>query len=91
MVIRDQRFEKIAENVKPDAKRRVVLHTIHVREGVTYHIYENSLGQIVLDPQVSIPAYEAWLYENPEALSLVRQGLNDVKEGRVSRIDLNSL
>ncbi len=91
MVIKDQHFEKIADNIKPDAKKRVILHSSHIREGITYHIYENSLGQIVLDPQVSIPASEAWLYQNPEALASVRRGLKDVKEGKVSKIDPDRL
>ena len=67
------------------------MRAVHVREGVSYHIYENSLGQIVLDPQVSIPASEAWLYQNPEALAWVKRGLRDAKEGRVSKIDLDKL
>jgi hypothetical protein len=91
MVIRDQDFEKMADNVKPDAKNRVVLRSIHVREGVTYHIYENSLGQIVLDPQVSIPVAEAWLYKNPEALASLRRGLDDATRGKVSKINLDEL
>lgn len=46
-------------------------------------MYRKPNGQIVLDPQVSIPASEAWLYRSPEALELVRRGLKDVAEGRV--------
>jgi hypothetical protein len=43
-------------------------------------------GQIVLDPQVSIPASEAWLYRNPEALASVRRGLQDLAEGKVAYV-----
>jgi len=81
----------VAEGVKPDAKKRVVLPKSQVREGVTYHIYCNSLGQIVLDPQVTIPASEAWLFKNPEALAAVRRGLNDAAQGRVSKVDIKKL
>jgi hypothetical protein len=91
IVIKDHDFLKKADNVKPDAKKRVVLQSILVREGVTYHIYENSIGQIVLDPQVSIPVSEAWLYKNPEALASVRRGLEDAARGRVSKIDQDAL
>ena len=73
-VIKDTGFQKVAEGVKPDAKKRVVLPG-RIKEGVSYHIYENNLGQIVLDPQVSIPESEAWLYKNNEALESVRHGL----------------
>jgi hypothetical protein len=91
MIIKDTDFQRVAEGVKPDAKKRVVLPRGQVQEGVTYHIYTNSLGQIVLDPQVTIPASEAWLFKNPKALAAVRRGLNDAAEGRVSKVDLDTL
>ena len=81
-VIRDTAFEMVANGVRPDAKKRIVLPKAAVVEGVTYHIYHNSVGQIVLDPQVNVPAYEAWLFNNEEALSSVRQGLLDSAQGR---------
>jgi hypothetical protein len=89
--IRDKDLTRVAEGVKPDPRRRVVLPKALVGEGITYHIYHNSLGQIILDPQVSIPASEAWLFNNPDALALVRQGLSDAAQGRVSKVDLNAL
>lgn len=90
-ILRDQNMIKVAENVKPDAKKRVVIPGDLQQEGVLYHIYKNSAGQILLDPQVTIPASEAWLYHNPEALASVRRGLDDAVHGRVSKIDMNSL
>ena len=90
-IIRDTDFEKVADSVKPDAKRRVVLQKIQIQEGVSYHIYRNSIGQIVLDPQVTIPASEAWLFNNPKALASVRRGLSDAAKGRVSKVDLDTL
>jgi len=91
MIIKDMDFQRVAESVKPDAKKRVVLTKIPVLEGVTYHIYRNSLGQIVLDPQVTIPASEVWLFNNPDALASVRRGLSDAAQGRVSTVDLDTL
>jgi hypothetical protein len=90
-IIKDTTFQRVAEGVKPDAKKRVVLSGTKVPEGITYHIYSNSLGQIVLDPQVTIPASEAWLFNNPEALALVRQGLKEAAEGRATKINLKDL
>ncbi len=90
-IIKDAQFQRIAEGIKPDAKKRVVLSGVQVEEGVTYHIYTNSLGQVVLDPQVTIPASEAWLFRNPEAIGVVRRGLADAAEGNVSKVDLDSL
>ena len=91
MVIKDTGFKRVADSVKPDAKKRVVLRNITVQEGVTYHIYKNSIGQIVLDPQVTIPASEMWLFDNKEALASVRQGLSDAARGKVSKINLDEL
>ena len=90
-VIKNSDFKGIARNVKPDAKKRVILPKALVREDVTYHIYSNSLGQIVLDPQVSIPASEVWLFMDSEAASSVRRGLEDAAKGKVSKVDIGSL
>ena len=91
MVIRDMVFKKMADSVKPDVKKRVVLQGIQIREGVTYHIYENSIGQIVLDPQVTIPASEIWLFNNPDAIASVRRGLKDASQGRIKKVELDSI
>ncbi|MGB2876676.1 MAG: hypothetical protein WBB97_01405 [Dehalococcoidales bacterium] len=90
-IIRDTKLTRIAESVKPDAKKRVVLPKGLVVEGITYHIYSNSIGQIILDPQVTIPASEAWLFNNPDALASVQRGLSDAAQGRVSKLDLDTL
>jgi len=90
-IIRDRELKRIAEGVKPDSKKRVVLPKSLVGEGITYHIYSNSVGQIVLDPQITIPASEAWLFNNPDALALVRRGLSGAAQGKVSKIDLDTL
>jgi hypothetical protein len=90
-IIKNTDFKGVARGVKPDYKKRVVLPKVLVMEDITYHIYVNSLGQILLDPQITIPASEAWLFKNPDALSLVRQGLADAADGRVSKVDLGSL
>lgn len=90
-IIRDIEFTGIAKGVKPDSKKRVVLPKALVQEGITYHIYHNRIGQIILDPQVTIPASEAWLFNNSDALALVRRGLSDAAQGKVSKVDLNTL
>ncbi len=90
-IIKSTDFTGVAKNVKPDVKRRVGLPKTLVQEDVVYHIYANSDGQIILDPQVTIPASEVWVFKNPDVLALVRQGLSDAAEGRVSKVDLNAL
>ena len=90
-IMKDAELIRIAESVKPDAKKRVVLPRALVRDDITYHIYSNKFGQIVLDPQVTIPASEVWLFNNPDALASVQRGLFDVAQGRVSKVDLDTL
>jgi hypothetical protein len=80
-IIKDDCFVVVANGVKPDAKKRILLPRGTVSDGITYHIYCNNLGQIVLDPHISIPASEAWLFKNEEALASVKQGLIESAEG----------
>ncbi|GAG93952.1 unnamed protein product, partial [marine sediment metagenome] len=37
-IIRDLDLKKVADSVKPDAKKRIVLSKVPVQEGITYHI-----------------------------------------------------
>lgn len=82
-IIKDEKLTKIAESVKPDAKRRVYLPKVLIREGVTYHMYTNSFGQIILDPQVTISASEVWLFENKTALASIDKGMIESANGQV--------
>ena len=81
-ILKDQEFEEVAE-AKVDAKRRVALGKILAQSISSYRIYRNTFGQIILDPMVTIPAHEAWLFKNPAAARLVKQGLADARKGRV--------
>jgi hypothetical protein len=89
-IIKGKHFTKAASPVKPDAKRRIVLPKVEMPEGVTYQVYTNEAGQIILDPQVTIPASEAWLYVNEKAISAVRRGLHEAAQGAISRMDLDA-
>jgi hypothetical protein len=40
-------------------------------------------GRIILEPQVEVPAAEAWLWQNAAAMKAVQQGLQDSAEGRL--------
>lgn len=79
-VVRDGAFYEVSE-VQPDSKRRVVLKRVK-NPGKSYRVYQNASGQILLDPLVTIPASEAWLYKNKKALASVRQGLKEAAEGK---------
>jgi hypothetical protein len=90
-IIKNTDFQRVASGVKPDAKNRVLLKKALLREDITYHVYVNRLGQIVLDPQASVPACEAWLFNDPEALASVRRGLADAAQGKIARVDAKDL
>lgn len=74
----------IARDVRPDAKKRVTLGKAltGLDEDVRFDVYLNEGGQILLDPQVSVPASEVWLYRNPDAISAVRRGLQEAADGK---------
>lgn len=83
IIIRDTELTRIPGSVKPDSKKRVVLPKFLVGEDIIYHVYSNSAGQIVLDPQVTIPASEVWIFENKDALALVDKGM--LESTRINR------
>ena len=85
IIIRDTDFSAMAKNIKPDSKKRVVLPKALVKEDVVYHVYINSFGQIVLDPQVTIPASELWLFENKETLDSVDKGMAESLNGQATK------
>ena len=81
-ILKDVEFEEVAET-RVDTKRRVTLGKLLGGQITSFRVYRNAHGQIVLDPMVSIPAYEAWLFKSKRATSLVQQGLEDAKHGRL--------
>ncbi len=82
-IIRDTDLKRVDGSVKPDTKKRIVLPDALVQEGIIFHIYHNSIGQILLDPQVTIPASELWLFENKDALASVDKGMAESMNGQV--------
>lgn len=80
-IIQDDHFSKITE-VHFDSKNRVSLGKIS-NDIKTYHVYKNQAGQLLFDPQVSIPAREAWIFQNPEHLASLQRGLSQASEGKI--------
>ncbi len=81
-IVKDSHFEEVTE-VKTDSKNRITLGKGSGSSRTSiYKVYRNSIGQIILDPQVTIPAHEQWLFKNKQAARLVRSGLEDAKKGR---------
>ena len=82
-IVRDSHFKAVAE-VRVDSKKRIALpKSMHSAAAPIYVVSINNSGQLILDPQVIIPAAEAWLYKNKEALNAVRKGLKEAKEGKL--------
>jgi hypothetical protein len=48
-----------------------------------YRVYQNTLGQIILDPMETIPAHEAWLFKNKKAHASVMTGLEEARAGKL--------
>lgn len=84
-ILKNNHFEEVTET-KVDSKNRITLGKDQGSEGAVriYKVYRNSIGQIILDPQVTIPAHEQWLFKNKEAANMVQTGLEDAKKGRLT-------
>jgi hypothetical protein len=63
-----------------DSKGRIALDRTYA--GSTMLVEHRDDGTIVLRPAVTVPAPEAWLWNNPEALAAVRAGLDEARQGR---------
>ena len=81
-IIKDQNLVRVGKPVTPDSRKRVVLPKTVAQEGVAYFIYHNSVGQIVLDPQASIPASELWIFENKAILASIDRGIRESLNGK---------
>ena len=69
--------------VRPDAKGRITLGPI-LEDVSSVRVSVKDNGQIVLDLFREVPAREAWLYENGDALEKVRTGLMEAAEGMLA-------
>lgn len=84
-IVKAKDFAQVAE-VRSDGKKRVMLKRVK-KSSAMYRVYENSQGQLLLDPVVTIPASEAWLFDdaNKDALAAVRKGLEESAAGKLVR------
>lgn len=81
-ILKDDEFEEVTE-ARVDSKQRIALGKILPSRVTSFRLYRNAHGQIIMDPLVSVPAHEAWLFKNKEASKLVRRGLEDARAGRL--------
>ena len=69
-----------------DSKGRIVLGATHADKA--FRVRQLPDGNILLEPIVMVHEREAWLYRNPEALAMVRKGIEQSKRGEI--VDLGS-
>ena len=73
-----------------DAKKRIGLGEKIARYASktpeAYQVFVDKEGDILLRPVVTIPAREAWVYQNPEVLGQIRAGLSEAKQGKTRKI-----
>lgn len=81
-LVQDGGFEEYG-TAKIDAKHRLLLKGPVAEH---YRIFCNDAGQILLDPQVMIPAREAWLFKNKKAIASVRRGIKQAEEGQIVKL-----
>lgn len=81
-IIKDRNFKELAE-VRTDSKNRIGLGRRVSPKAHLYRLYQNEAGQIILDPMIAIPAYEAWLFTNKKAEASVLKGLEDARQGHL--------
>jgi hypothetical protein len=80
----NQAYQKV-KTVRPDSKGRITLGKL-TKEYSGYTMKESADGTILLEPLVELPAREAWLYKNKEALASVEKGLKQSAEGKTKSL-----
>lgn len=80
-------YRLIARDVRPDSRKRVALgRALDDLGDASFNVYKDDEGRIILEPHVSIPASEAWLFRNEKALDSVRRGLEEAAGGKAKAI-----
>ena len=82
MPARNEERELVARDVRPDSRSRISLGAALKDLGdASFNVYLDRRGRIILEPQVSIPASEAWLFRNKAARESVGRGLSQLASG----------
>lgn len=51
-----------------------------------FKVFIGEEGDILLRPVVNIPSREAWIYQNPDVLKRIQNGLKDAQEGKIKQV-----
>ncbi len=74
-----------------DSRKRIALGKFLKGRSINLFNAELKNGKIILEPMKAVPEHEEWLYKNSEALDSVHRGLQDAADGKVKKLNLNSL
>ncbi len=77
------------KNLKVDSKKRITLGKLASDDVSSYDAEVRENGVIVLYPKVEIPAEEAWLFKNKDAMQSVKKGLEDSAANKSSELEEN--
>ena len=89
----DERFVPIGDIKTIDSKNRInlgekILRVVDSKvKADAYEVFIGEEGDILLRPVVTIPANEAWVYENPEVLKKIRKGLDEAGKGKTKKVN----
>jgi hypothetical protein len=72
----EQGFRVLKDIIRPDERGRITLGNF--AKSKTYKVMINDAGQILLNPVVTVPEPELWLWQNSSALAAVGRGLEQV-------------
>ena len=90
-ILKDNHFEKLSKrSVRPDSRKRVVL-PLSLTEDISFDVYRNKVGQIILDPKIEIPASQAWFWENPQDVKDFEESIAQAARGELIKVDLKDL
>lgn len=79
-------YRLLARDVRPDSRKRVALgRALDDIGDASFNVYKDAEGRIILEPHISIPASEAWLFRNKKAIDSVRRGLEEAEAGKAKR------
>jgi len=79
-------YRLLARDVRPDSRKRVALgRALDDIGDASFNVYKDDEGRIILEPHISIPASEAWLFRNQKAIDSVRRGLEEAAGGKTKR------
>lgn len=90
--ITNEKFKSIGTS-SLDSKNRITIRDKVMKEPPLDHMEVNAFkiflgdeGDILLRPMASVPSKELWIYQNPDVLKRIQRGLQDAKDGKVTKV-----